>query len=85
MTSELLSADNLCFSISWGPKMTTSRAQGTLFKGDFVTGKMLNLAFHLLVVQILLKITADTASCLTLPPFPSLVGASQVLARHVAS
>lgn len=64
MTSELLSGDNLCFSISWGPKMTTSRAQGTLFKGDFVKGKMLNLAFHLLVVQVLVTITADTASCL---------------------
>lgn len=75
MTSKLLSGDNLCFSISWGPKMTTSRAQGTFFKGDFVTGKML-LSFHLLVLQILVTI---------LPPFPSLLGAFQVLARHVAS
>lgn len=41
--------------------MTSSRAQGTLFKGDFVTGKML-LSFHLLVLQILLQQTLRPVS-----------------------
>lgn len=65
---QLLSGDNLCFSISWGPKMTTSKAQGTFFKGDFVTGKMLAIYSTYLYSDLVT----------ILPPFPSL-GASQVL------